>query len=311
MKSTMLKFNIFLGFNLLLSFASNISAKTCTASTIIQALNSKGRFVFSQENCSNTTISTNRPIKIGSNKIIDGSGKLIMKWSGGHGCDEKPSQDTIFDMDGNSSVIKNLTMDWSPEGIHMNGDRNTVDNVTYKKICEDGLTNYGNNNVVKNSLFQNAPDKCIQTNGGSATFINNTFKNCPRSIGSCSDKADPGNHPVANCRVASFNTVISNKFYGPCEGYAIRASGKKSKNANGWLKASNNDFYNCSAGAMQVEEDGILYSRNNRIHGGVAFDYDLKSKSYDGEIYECNTKLNDGAKESKDSERPIEDCRWE
>ena len=311
MKNNTLKLSFAIASCLLAVYSNNTSAKTCTASTIIDALNTKGSFVFSQENCSNNTISTNRPIQIGARKLIDGSGKLIMKWTGAHKCDEIPSKDTIFAMNGDGSVIKNLTMDWSPEGIHMNGNNNTVDNVTYKKICEDGLTNYGRNNVVKNSLFQNAPDKCVQTNGGSTTFINNTFKNCPRSIGSCSDKADPGNHPMANCRVASFNTVIGNKFYGPCEGYAIRSSGKKSKKANGWLKATNNDFYNCNSGAMQVEEDGVVYSRNNRIHGGLAFDYELKMKSFDGEIYECNTKLKNGAKDYKGSERPIEDCRWE
>ncbi len=40
------------------------------------------------------------------------------------------------------------------------------------------------------------------------------FRKCPRAIGSCSDKADPGNHPLANCKVASFNTARNNRVEG-------------------------------------------------------------------------------------------------
>jgi len=184
-----------------------------------------------------------------------------------------------------------------------------VDKITFIKICEDGLTNWGKNNLVKNSLFQNAPDKCIQTNGGSATFQNNTFKNCPRAIGSCSDKADPGNHPTANCKVASFNKVIGNVFRGPCSNYAFRASGKKSKNAAGWLKATGNEIHNCN-GAFQSEEDGNVYARDNRIIGGTSFDTETKYGSFSGKIYDCNTKLEGGAKYYT-NKQPQKDCSWE
>jgi uncharacterized protein with beta-barrel porin domain len=283
-------------------------AKVCTASTIIDALASSGKFIFANEGCSNTVISTSSPINVGTGKIIDGSNKLTMKWTGAHKCDEKPSNDTIFNMNGDSSKIANLTMDWSPEGIHMNGNNNIVDHLTYIKICEDGLTNYGNNNIIQNSLFQNAPDKCIQTNSGSAIFRNNTFRNCTRAIGSCSDKADPGNHPMANCLHPSFNQVINNKFYGPCQGYMIRASGKKSKKANGWLQAIGNEFTNCK-GAMQSEEDGNVFARDNIINGGVAFDTEMKNGSFSGKIYNCKTTLKNGAT-LYTNKKPIEDCKW-
>jgi hypothetical protein len=294
----------------LMCFANSqgIEAKVCTASTITQALSSTGKFVFANEGCTNTSISTSSPIIVGTGKTIDGSNKLTMRWTGKHKCNEIPSNDTIFTMNGNSSKIMNLKMDWSPEGIHMRGNNNVVDHISFIKICEDGLTNYGKNNLVQNSLFQKAPDKCIQTNGGSATFKNNTFKECPRAIGSCSDKADPGNHPTANCKVPSFNQVINNKFYGPCQNYMIRTSGKKSKNANGQLQAIGNDFYNCN-GAMQSEEDGTLYARDNRVHGGVAFDTEVKYGNFSGKIHNCNTKLDSGAK-LYTNKKPIDDCKW-
>ncbi|MEZ4815916.1 MAG: pectate lyase [Bdellovibrionota bacterium] len=284
-------------------------AKTCTSSTILASLKSKKRFVWAEEKCSNTSISVSKPLTISiSGATIDGSNKLTMKWKGKHKCDEKPSSDTIFTVTGSKITIKNLKMDWSPEGIHLKGSSNTVDNVTWIKICEDGLTNTGKGNVIKNSLFQNAPDKCVQTNGGSATFINNTFKKCPRSIGSCSDKADPGNHPTANCKVPSFNTAISNKVYG-CRNYAFRASGKKSKKANGWLKAINNEFYDCD-GAMQSEEDGDVYASDNRVIGGTAFDTETKYGKYNAVIRECNTSLEKGARYYT-NKKPKVDCNWD
>lgn len=284
-------------------------AKKCTSSTIADALKSKKRFVFDEENCDNTSITVSKPFVISASGVfIDGSNKLTMKWNGAHKCDEKPSSDTIFSVTGSKVTIKNLKMDWSPEGIHLNGNNNTVDNVTWIKICEDGLTNRGKGNVIKNSLFQNAPDKCAQTNGGSATWLNNTFKNCPRSVGSCSDKADPGNHPTANCKVASFNTFVGNKFYG-CNNYAIRASGKKSKKANGWLKATDNEFYNCN-GAMQSEEDGDVYARDNRVISGTAFDTETKYGKFSGVIRECNTSLENGARYYT-NKKPVVDCNWD
>jgi hypothetical protein len=291
-----------------LFMATPAQSKTCTVSTLKDALSKKGRFVYADEGCTNTSISTSSPITIGSKQLVDGSGVLTMKWTGKHKCDEKPSSDTIFTVTGSGSTIRNLKMDWSPEGIHLRGSNNVVENLTYIKICEDGLTNYGKNNLIKNSLFQNAPDKCIQTNGGSATFVGNTFKNCPRSIGSCSDKADPGNHPTANCKVASFNTVTSNKFYG-CANYAIRASGKKSKKANGWLKATGNQFFDCN-GAMQSEEDGNVYARDNVVSGGTAFDTETRYGSFGGVIYNCNTKLQSGAK-FYTAKQPKTDCSWQ
>jgi hypothetical protein len=199
--------------------------------------------------------------------------------------------------------MKDFTIAWSPEGIHLKGSNNTVDGVTFEKICEDGLTNWGKNNVIKNSLFQNAPDKCIQTNGGSARFENNEFRNCPRSIGSCSDKADGANHGMANCKVASFNTVVGNKVYGCKGGYAMRASGKKSKKANGWLRAEKNEFYDCG-GALQSEEDGVVYALENFIKGGKAF-----KTLHSGQIYDCRNKL-EWADYSQ-GKSPIQSCSWE
>ncbi len=286
----------------LLLGAADASAQTCTSSTIRNALNSKGSFVFNQEGCTNTRISIPSPIEVGANKTIDGSGKMVLVWSGAQKCNEKPTSNTIFTVRGSNSTLRNFTIDWSPEGIHLIGNNNVVDGVKYNKICEDGLTNYGRNNVIRNSLFQNAPDKCIQTNGGSATFENNTFRNCPRAIGACSDKADPGNHPMANCRVASFNTVRRNTVEGCSGGYGFRAAGKKSKNAAGWLKAYDNSFRNCRW-ALQSEEDGIVYARGNRFNGGGAFRTLAK-----GRIYDCKNDMRGGSYSSGPA--PIKSCTW-
>ena len=294
--------------SVIFSYAVYAAPGKCTSSTIANALKNNKRFVWA-ELCTNKEISVSSTMTISvSGATLDGSGQMIMKWTGKHKCDEKPSNDAVFNVTGSNNKLKNFSLDWSPEGIHLRGNGNTVDKVTWIKICEDGLTNYGKNNTIQNSLFQNAPDKCVQTNGGTATFLNNTFKKCPRSIGSCSDKADPGNHPTANCKVPSFNTVVGNKFYG-CSNYAIRTSGKKSKNANGWLKASDNEFYDCN-GAMQSEEDGDLYARNNRVIKGTAFDTETRYGKFSGEIRECKTSLEQGAKYYTNT-KPIVDCNWD
>ena len=235
--------------------------------------------------------------------MVDGSGKMVIKWTGKHPCDEKPSDQTVFTITGSSSVLKNFAIKWSPEGIHLRGNNNVVQGITFQKICEDGLTNYGNNNTILNSSFNDAPDKCIQTNGGSATFEGNVFRKCPRAIGSCSDKADPGNHPLANCKVASFNTARNNRVEGCSGGYGFRSSGKKSKNANGWLKASKNTFNNCKF-ALQTEEDGVVYASGNNIKGGGAF----RNIHETGKIYDCKNTIS-GAVYSE-GKTPIKSCSF-
>jgi hypothetical protein len=275
----------------------------CTESTIVNALKIKNVFHFAKENCENTEIKIKNTIELRGQKVIDGAGKMKLLWTGKGDCSEKENQPAIIKVTGSNNVLQGFSMAWSPDGIHLLGNNNTVERVVWDKVCEDALTNRGNGNVVRRSTFNKSQDKCITTTG-QLRVEDSVFKDCARSIGSCAEKANSGVHGVNKCPAASFVTVLRNKFYG-CRSYAIRATGKSARKTVGWVKASENEFFNCTS-AMVSEEEGNVYSRDNRVSGGVA--YEIKNS---GDIFECDTILDSGAKLFKGSKKTIRNCAWE
>lgn len=258
-----------------MAFCLNAESKTCTESTIRDALSKKKKFDFDAEGCSDEIIYVRSGIKLSGSMTIDGKNKMRLSWKGdGSQCDEKPRGDSYatFYTAGNNNVMKNFTILLSPEGIHLGtGKNNVVDNVTFERICEDAITN-GNKgsssatgSVIKNSRFYNGPDKAIQCNGGSVTVQNSVFKNIPRSIGACSYKADPGNHAAKECPTVCHIKAYDNKVYG-CRGYAFRGAGYLQKKKEGTLTAIGNYFEGCSKPIM-ASQYGYVYAEDNTAAG--------------------------------------------
>lgn len=252
-------------------------AKNCTASDITKAISSKKRFDYDAEKCTNSgAISVSKGIRLGGGVTVDGKGKLRLTWTGtGSKCDEIPRNHTYatFYTDGNNNVIKNLTIEKSPEGIHLyRGSGNVVENVTFTRICEDAITNGhkgskpATNSIVRNSFFNNAPDKAIQCNGGSITVQNSTFKNVPRSVAGCTYKADGSNHAAKECPNTCNIKVLNNKVHGCSGGYAFRGSGYLQGKKKGTLTGMNNWIKDCSTPFM-ASQYGHVYAEDNEIVG--------------------------------------------
>jgi hypothetical protein len=272
--NTKLLYITFLGIFL----APTLQAKRCTESDIRNALNSKNRFDFNAENCTDEIIYIRKGIELKGGKTIDGQNRMRLSWKGtGEKCDEIPRgpEFATFYTTGNNNVIKNLTILLSPEGIHLSrGRNNLVDNVRFERICEDAITN-GNkkstsatDSIIRNSTFLNAPDKAIQCNGGSMTVQNSVFRNVPRAIGACTYKADPGNHVAKECPQVCHIKAYDNKVYG-CRGYGMRGAGYLQGKKQGTLTAVGNYFENCGTPLMSSQY-GYIYAEDNTTKGSCS-----------------------------------------
>ncbi len=105
---------------------------------------------------------------------FDGQGRLYL-WEGKGECSQREGQPPIFDLRGNAKV-KNLTILNAPDGIHLRGNHNTVENVTFLQVCEDAITfNEGNGSVVRNSRFYNCQDKAVQVNTKQSLELSDNF----------------------------------------------------------------------------------------------------------------------------------------
>lgn len=130
---------------------------------------------------------------------FDGKGRLyVWKGKGADTChgDEEVSETEprMFEMEP-GSTLKNVVIDCSPDGIHMNDDT-TIDNVFIRDCGEDCVTTRGRNNVIKNSQFYRGDDKCFQLNGpATVTILNNKFKYCKIPL-SGSGATRGGAHPI-------------------------------------------------------------------------------------------------------------------
>ena len=260
----------FLGFQ-----CGSVLAKTCTESTIRNAISKNKKFNFDKEGCNDSVIYVSKGIKLSGGVVIDGSGKMELSWKGeGSQCDEFPrnSSFSTFYTAGSNNVIKNLTILKSPEGIHLaTGKNNIVDNVTFERICEDAITN-GNKrtnsatgSIIRNSVFKNGPDKAIQCNGGSMTVQGSVFRDIPRSIGACTFKADPGFHAASECPQPCEIKAYDNDVYG-CGGYAFRGAGYLQKKKVGTLTAIGNRFHDCKE-PLLASQYGYVYAENNQAFG--------------------------------------------
>ena len=126
----------------------------------------------------------------GNNLILDGEDrKITFRYSGTDPCDQTEGLDRFLEIYGNRNVIRNLTIDRFPEGIHFqSGDGNVGENLRFPIVCEDAITNGGSghvatNTVVRNSYFENSEDKAVMiSNGGSITIEGSEFVDCMQPV---------------------------------------------------------------------------------------------------------------------------------
>lgn len=260
-------------------FSSGAYAKVCTEADLRASADAGVPFDYLVEGCENPEgkITVSETIIVRKDGMtIDGRDQMKLVWTGPGECNKLPTNYAAITIKASRVTLKNFAVHGAPDGLHVtSGDSNVIDHVVFPYVCEDAITN-GNkkptsatNTLIKNSYFANSDDKAIQSNGGSLRVENCRFTNVFRSIGVCSEKADPGWHDVAPCPVASHVEAVGNVVTG-CKGYAMRAAGKRERGANGTLRAWNNQFIDC-APAFQAEEDGDVYAAYNKISGKCDF----------------------------------------
>ncbi len=85
----------------------------------------------------------------GSDVIVDGEDRNItVKYVGPDDCSQKEGQDRFIEIYGDRNVVRNLTLDHFPDGIHVQqGFDNVIENVRFPVVCEDAITAFDNARV--------------------------------------------------------------------------------------------------------------------------------------------------------------------
>lgn len=131
------------------------------------------------------TVYVQSPIVV--NGIFDGKFKHY-KWVGDGDCSQREDMPPMFKILQNS-VLKNVSIEGAPDGIHIYGDNVKITNIVIDDVCEDAISAKGirSNIVVESSYFGKCEDKGIQL----STEINkvsdvllegNLFEDCTCAI---------------------------------------------------------------------------------------------------------------------------------
>jgi hypothetical protein len=178
----------------------------------------------------------------GNNTVIDGQNLVTFVYSGTGKCASDPApspQPALFTLKGGTNTVKNFTMKYFPEGIHLrSGSNHTVDHVTDRFICEDAITvdsTAGAGQQIKNStLVGNTTaeagfacykddavttgpcgvDKAIQINGGGATVDSNQIDTIGQPV-----HVVKGTHTISN-NATQGSTTNQNV----CQGYTVEVT---------------------------------------------------------------------------------------
>ena len=164
----------------------------------------------------------------GSNTVIDGMNGVLIKYAGAGKCASDPPsppdptnnpQPALFKLQGSTNTVKNLTMQYFPEGIYIaTGSNHTVEGIKNHVICEDAVTvlngagtghqivgnNFKGNTTAPDAMrpcYRNdntttAPcgtDKAIQINGGGSTIDGNIIDTIGQPV-----NVTRGTHIVSN-----------------------------------------------------------------------------------------------------------------
>jgi len=220
-----------------------------------------GRMLF---NFSNETVGVDwdpRRDFYGNNLIIDGQDKNIrFLYVGTQDCSQTENQ-CSFRIHGNDNIVRNLTWDRFPDGLHMRGgNRNLIENVTVNTVCEDALTFNGgghtcNDCVIRGCSFGPSQDKTIMINrGGSARMV----------IDDC--YSYNGNQPIR--MTGSGLLVVRNCEFTGGSNNGPRFSG------SGNLVIFENNFSHAAKSGVRLNSDVSAIIRNNRLEN--CFQYGVK-----------------------------------
>ena len=108
----------------------------------------------------------------GDNLIIDGQDRNIrFVYVGPQDCGQGENR-SCFRIHGNDNIVRNLTWDRFPDGLHMRGGmRNLIENVTVNTICEDAMSFNGSGNaciecIARDCTYLHSTDKTFMYGGG-------------------------------------------------------------------------------------------------------------------------------------------------
>ncbi|MFB3905062.1 MAG: right-handed parallel beta-helix repeat-containing protein [Acidobacteriota bacterium] len=220
------------GLTLLCSFtASALAAEfciPCDEGALREALQKAaqaggGRITF--EPCGGILRITDTIKFVGNDVIIDGEDRNItVKYAGPDDCSQKEGQDRFIEIYGNRNVVRNLTLDHFPDGIHVQqGFDNVIENIRFPVVCEDAVTNSGMGfeafrTIIRNCYFESSADKAVMiNNGGSVTVENCEFVNCQQPVRA---GGKSGRHTVRGCKFRGAKST-GPRFNGGQEGMVI------------------------------------------------------------------------------------------
>lgn len=187
-------------------------------------------------NCSNAVLSIKDTIKFhGSGVLLDGEDRnIVVRYSGPDDCSQKEGQDRFLEIYGDRNVVRNLTLDRFPDGIHVqSGYDNVVENLKFPVVCEDAVTNSGMGfeafrTIIRNCYFEDSEDKAVMiNNGGSVTVENCVFVNCQQPVRA---GGKSGKHIVRGCTFRGQKST-GPRFSGGQEGMVLIFEGNQVEDA--------------------------------------------------------------------------------
>lgn len=256
----------------------------CTEEALRQALREVasaggGRITFKQRK---TVLPIHDTIKFdGNDLILDGEDRdITVNYAGPDDCSQKEGQDRFIEIYGNRNVIRNLTLDRFPDGIHIqSGFDNLIENIRFPIVCEDAITNGGMGleafrTVMRGCYFENSEDKAVMiNNGGSVTVEDCEFLNCRQPVRA---GGRSGRHIIRGCTFRGAKST-GPRFNGGEKGMVIIFENNRVEDAQYGIRVygdveaivRNNHFYprpgaDC---AVLVFENAKVQLENNTIHG--------------------------------------------
>ncbi len=221
----------------------------------------------------------------GHHITIDGGNRVTFTYGGTAPCQncsgECPApQPALFTLKGQSNTLKNFTMEYFPEGLHIRaGNNHTVSGVTNRSICEDAITidsKAGTDQTITGCTLvgnttagpghtcynlQGAPglcgiDKAIQVNGGSSTITGNTLNTIGQPV-----------HVVSGMHTISANTTTGDPTdQNVCQGYTI---------GHGMVTMSGNTIDHCKF-AIRLVDGAVVEATSNTITNSYVSAFQVK-----------------------------------
>ncbi len=224
----------------------------------------------------------------GSNIVVDGQDLVLFNYSGTGRCASDPAaapQPALFTLKGSGNTVKNFTMKYFPEGIHIRaGNDHRVEGVTNGFICEEALTidsTAGTGHVVTANAFTGnttaeAGRTCYKNDGVTAGLCGTDKAIQINNCGSCTSTIDNnlidtigqpvnisgGTHTVSdNTTTGAPTTCSQGNCDDVCQAYSVQG---------GRANFSNNTIQLCKFGIRVVDAGSALVTGNTMKDNYVA-----------------------------------------